>query len=155
MNLSKHMTLKEFEHSPTATRNGYNNSMNAEQINSARELCEKIFEPVREFRGSSIVASSGFRGVKLNKAVKGSSSSQHCKGQALDLPLTTEEGLFIKDNLDFDQLIFEFPVNGSPNWVHVSYDRFKSKQRNQVLIAIKEYGRTRYIPYNGNENLIY
>ena len=148
MKLSEHVSLPEFEHSETATRKGYNNSMNAEQILSAKELCEKIFEPLRKFRGSAINISSGFRGIQLNKAVSGSSSSQHCKGQAMDIKITAQEFHVIKDSLDFDQLIWEFGNDEQPQWVHVSYDRFKTKQRNQVLRAVKVSGKTKYIPFD-------
>ena len=154
MKLSEYVSLSEFEHSETATRKGYNQSMTPEQIESAKELCEKIFEPLRKFRGAPIFISSGFRGQELNRAISGASGSQHCRGQAMDVKLTVKEFHLIKDNLDFDQLIAEFPVNGIPSWIHVSYDRFKVKQRNEVLIAVKKNGKTVYLPYKGNEKLV-
>lgn len=154
MKLSEHVTIAEFEHSETATRKGYNQNMNSEQLESAKQLCENIFEPIRKFRGAPIFISSGFRGLQLNKAIGGATSSQHCKGQAMDIKLTAQEFHVIKDNLDFDQLIAEFPVNGIPSWVHVSYDNNKAKQRNQVLVAVKRNGKTIYLPYKGNEKLV-
>lgn len=148
MKLSEHVSLEEFEFSQTAVKNGYNNSMNEEQIECAKALCENIFEPVRKFRGKAISLSSGFRGSQLNKAVGGSSSSQHCKGQAIDVKLTVKEFHLIKDNLDFDQLIWEFGTKEAPQWVHVSYDKNKTKQRGQVLRALKVGGRTKYINFD-------
>ena len=147
MKLSEHVTISEFEHSEAAIRKGYNQSMNAEQLESAKALCENIFEPIRKFRGAPIFISSGFRGLELNRAISGASGSQHCKGQAMDVKLTAKEFHVIKDNLDFDQLIWEFGNDSQPQWVHVSYDRFKTKQRNQVLKAVKVNGRTKYIPF--------
>lgn len=147
MKLSEHVSLSEFEYSETATRKGYNQKMNAEQINCARELCEKIFEPIRKFKGAPIFISSGFRGEQLNRAISGASGSQHCKGQAMDIKINAQEFHVIKDNLDFDQLIWEFGNDSQPQWVHVSYDRFKTKQRKQVLKAVKVGGRTKYIPF--------
>lgn len=147
MKLSEHVSLSEFEHSETATRKGYNQSMNDEQLESAKQLCEKIFEPLRKFRGAPIFISSGFRGLQLNKAIGGATSSQHCKGQAMDIKINAQEFHVIKDNLDFDQLIWEFGNDSQPQWVHVSYDRFKTKQRNQVLKAVKIGGKTKYLPF--------
>lgn len=148
MKLSEHVTLSEFEHSETAIRRGYNQSMNEEQIKNAKALCENIFEPVRKFRGAPIYISSGFRGAELNRAISGASGSQHCKGQAIDVKLTAKEFHLIKDNLDFDQLIWEFGTTKQPQWVHVSYDKNKTKQRGQVLRALKVNGRTKYIPFD-------
>jgi len=147
MKLSEYVSLSEFEHSETATRKGYNQSMTPEQIESAKELCEKIFEPLRKFRGAPIFISSGFRGQELNRAISGASGSQHCRGQAMDIKINAKEFHVIKDSLDFDQLIWEFGNDSQPQWVHVSYDRFKVKQRNQVLKAVKVGGRTKYITF--------
>ena len=152
MTLSEHVTIAEFEHSNTAVAKKLDNRMNAQQIESARLLCENIFEPIRKFRGKAIKINSGFRGMALNRAIGGASSSQHCKGEAIDLPLTKQEFFVIKDSLDFDQLIAEHPVNGNPKWVHISYK--KTGNRKQVLIAVKRGGKTVYLPYKGNEKLV-
>jgi hypothetical protein len=89
----------------------------------------------------------------LNRAIGGSSSSQHCKGQAFDLELHDKE-LFdwIIDNLEFDQLLAEFPVNGVISWFHISYTR--NKNRKQVLVAKKRAGKTVYINYTGHKDLL-
>jgi hypothetical protein len=114
-------------------------------------LAEKIFEPIREFVGAPVYISSFYRSKSLNSAVGGSLSSQHCRMEAMDIDMdgtdTTNKEIFdfIKDNLDFDQLINEFPVNGNPSWVHVSYNT-KGAQRKQILKASKINGKTVYTP---------
>lgn len=144
MNLSKHVTLAEFENSPTATTHGINNKMNESQIASAKLLCENVFEPLRIHLNTPIQISSGFRSVQVNKMIKGSSTSQHCKGEAMDLQIGAKGFNFIKDKLDFDQLIWEFGNDENPSWVHVSYS---SKNRKQVLKATKKNGKTIYSNY--------
>ena len=141
MNLSAHVTLAEFENSPTATTHGINNKMNESQIASAKLLCENVFEPLRIYLNTSIKISSGFRCVQLNKMIKGSSTSQHTKGEAMDLQINAKGFYFIKDKLMFDQLIWEFGNDEQPSWVHVS---FSSRNRKQVLKASKKNGKTIY-----------
>jgi hypothetical protein len=144
MNLSAHVTLKEFENSPAATTHGINNKMSLSQIESAKLLCENVFEPLRIYLNTPIKISSGFRCVQLNKMIKGSSTSQHTKGEAMDLQIGAKGFHFIKDKLDFDQLIWEFGNDENPSWVHVS---FSSKNRKQVLKATKKNGKTIYSNY--------
>lgn len=144
MNLSKHVTLAEFQDSSTATTHGINNKMNESQIASAKLLCENVFEPLRIYLNTPIKISSGFRSVQLNKMIKGSSTSQHTKGEAMDLQIGSKGFHFIKDKLDFDQLIWEFGNDENPSWVHVS---FSSKNRKQVLKATKKNGKTIYSNY--------
>ena len=145
MNLSKHVTLAEFIKSDTAIRHGINNDMNATQTQKAIELCENVFEPLRAFLNKPIKISSGFRGVGINKRIGGSTTSQHCKGEAMDLKIGKDGFNFIKDNLEFDQLIYEFGTDTAPDWVHVSYN--KGKNRKQVLRAKKINGKTVYTNY--------
>lgn len=140
------MTLAEFESSPTATAKGVSNSMNAAQIEAAKLLCEKVFEPIRAFVGKPIKINSGFRSAALNRAIGGSSTSQHCKGEAIDIPVSAKVFHYIKDNLVFDQLIWEFGDRNEPQWVHVSYK--KSGNRKQVLRATKVGGKTSYVPFS-------
>jgi hypothetical protein len=144
MNLSAHVTLAEFQDSSTATTHGINNKMNESQIASAKLLCENVFEPLRSYLNTPIKISSGFRSVQLNKMIKGSSTSQHCKGEAMDLQIGSKGFNFIKDKLEFDQLIWEFGNDENPSWVHVS---FSSKNRKQVLKATKKNGKTIYSNY--------
>ena len=146
MKLSKHLSRGEFEFSPTAVRRGIANVMNETQLASAILLAENVFEPLRAFRGAPIKVNSGFRSLALNQAIGGSSStSQHMKGEALDLPLSAQEFHFIREKLLFDQLIWEFGNDSQPQWVHVSY---KAKNnRKQVLKAVKVAGKTKYLPF--------
>lgn len=144
MNLSKHVTLAEFQDSSTATTHGINNKMNESQIASAKLLCENVFEPLRIHLNTPIQISSGFRSVQVNKMIKGSSTSQHTKGEAMDLQIGAKGFNFIKDKLEFDQLIWEFGNDENPSWVHVSYS---SKNRKQVLKATKKNGKTIYSNY--------
>jgi zinc D-Ala-D-Ala carboxypeptidase len=132
MNLSKNVTLKEFESSPTATARGIVNKMTVAQIESAKLLCEKVFQPLRDHVGKPIKINSGYRSPALNKAIGGSTTSQHCKGEAMDLDLH-DKALFvwIIDNLDFDQAIFEAGTETSAAWFHLSYK--KSGNRKQAL----------------------
>jgi hypothetical protein len=115
-----------------------------------RELAEAIFEPIREHFGHPIYVSSFFRSVALNEEIGGSRSSQHCKGQAIDIDADVYEGMtnkeifeFVRDNLDFDQLIWEYGDDDNPAWVHISY-RGPGANRKQMLKAYSSNGRTKY-----------
>ena len=160
MNISAHITLSEATFSQNAVDNKIDNTPTAEHLEAMEYVAENIFERVRAHFGKPIRINSFYRSQKVNKAIGGSLTSQHCRGEAIDVTgvpygiKNSEIFHYIKDNLDFDQLIAEYPVNGIPTWVHVSYDRFKAKQRNQVLIAIKRGGKTVYLPYKGNEKLV-
>jgi hypothetical protein len=151
MQISKHLSLAEVMRSETAKRNGISNMPTPEHIENFKLLAEKVFEPIREHFGVPIHISSGYRSKELNKFIKGSSSSQHCEGKAIDIDvdgsasgLTNKEVFdFIKDNLIFDQLINEYDYS----WVHVSYNS-NGKQRKQVLNAIKKGKKTIYVPYS-------
>ena len=144
MNLSAHVTLKEFQASGLATLRNLNNEMNESQIASAKLLCENVFEPLRSYLNTPIKISSAYRSVQLNKMIGGAKTSQHTKGEAMDLQIGAKGFNFIKDNLNFDQLIWEFGNDENPSWVHVS---FSSKNRKQVLKATKKNGKTIYSNY--------
>ena len=145
MNLSAHVTLAEFTYSDTAVKHGIKNEMNETQIASAKLLCENVFEPLRLYLNTPIKISSGFRGSQLNSFIKGGSKkSQHAKGEAMDINIGAKGFNFIKDKLDFDQLIWEFGNDENPAWVHVS---FSSRNRKQVLKATKKNGKTIYSNY--------
>ena len=144
MNLSAHVTLAEFENSPTATTHGINNKMSESQIASAKLLCENVFEPLRIYLNTPIKISSGFRCLQVNKMIGGAKSSQHTKGEAMDIKIGAKGFHFIKDKLNFDQLIWEFGNDNEPQWVHVS---FSSRNRKQVLKATKQNGKTKYSSY--------
>jgi hypothetical protein len=152
MKLSKHLDLSEVIRSDSAKRNGISNMPTGEHIANFMLLAEKIFEPIREHFGVPIHISSGYRSKELNAKIGGSATSQHCKGQAIDLDqdgstngVTNADVFnFIKDNLPFDQLIWEFGNEDNPDWVHVSY---VEKPRKQILKAFKMNGATKYFPY--------
>ena len=136
--ISEHISYKEATNSITAIRRGIDNTPNDEQLNNMEVIAEKVFEPLREWVGGPIKINSFFRCPDLNKAIGGSSKSQHCQGQAIDIDDTfgivanSEMYHYIKDNLDFDQLIWEFGDDDNHNWVDVSYVS-KEDNRNRCL----------------------
>ena len=145
--LSKNFSLQEYTKSQTATRQGLDNTPNEDHMASAKLLFENVVQKVRDHFGVTVI-NSGYRGPALNTAVGGSSNSQHCKGEAVDIECpgtgNYDVAKWIEDNLDFDQLILEFYTPGVPDsgWVHVSY---KSEgNRKSVLTAMKEDGKTVY-----------
>jgi hypothetical protein len=152
MQISKHLSLAEVSRSETAKRKGINNTPSGEHLENFKKLAENIFEPIREHFGVPIHISSGYRSKELNAAIGGSSSSQHCQGEAIDIDMDgtsiTNAQIFnyIKDNLNFDQMIWEFGNDSNPDWVHVSYES-TGKQRKQILKAVKSGGKTSYIPF--------
>lgn len=159
MQLSKHLSLAEVMRSESAKRLGITNMPTAQHLENFKKLAENVFEPIRNHFKIPIHISSGYRSQALNAAIGGSLSSQHCKGEALDLDMDgtsiTNKQVFdyIKDNLNFDQLIAEFPKSGNPEWVHVSYNS-SGKQRKQILVAKKVGGKTVYSPYKSNKDLL-
>jgi hypothetical protein len=150
MKISKHLTLEECTRSETADRLGIvNNNPNQSIIENMQLLAEKVFEPIREHFKTPIYVSSMYRGLNLNQAIKGSITSQHCSGQAMDIdmdskgkPTNKDIFDFIKKNLEFDQMIWEFGNDKQPDWVHVSYT--SGKNRKQILKAKKINGKTTY-----------
>jgi len=148
--ISKHISYKEATHSATATRRDLDNTPNDEQLKRMKEVAEKLFEPLRRWVGGPIKINSFFRGLPLNTAIGGAKSSQHMKGQAIDIDDTfghktnAEMYHYIKDNLDFDQMIWEFGDDDNPDWVHVSYVS-PEENRNRCLRAHREDGKTKYI----------
>ena len=148
--ISEHISYKEGVYSITATRLGVDNTPNDEQLANMELVAEKVFEPLREWVGGPIKINSFFRGSELNKAIGGARKSQHMKGQAMDIDdnyghaTNAEMYHWIKDNLDFDQLIWEFGDDDNPNWLHVSYVS-EEKNRNRCLKAYKEQGRSKYM----------
>ena len=147
MQISKHLTLEELTKSATADKLGIkNNNPNLHQIDNLKLLAENVFEPIRSHFNKPITISSGYRSLNLNQAIKGSITSQHCSGQAIDIdnvsPTNKEIFDFIKKNLTFDQLIWEFGTSKNPDWVHVSFA--ENKNRKQILKATKLNGKTHY-----------
>lgn len=148
--ISKHVSYKEGVYSITAKRLGLNNDPNSFHLNNMRVIAEKVFEPLRMHVGGPIKINSFYRGPELNKAIGGSSKSQHCKGQAIDIDDTygnmsnADMYKFIKENLDYDQMIWEFGDNNNPDWVHVSYVS-PEENRNRCLKAYRDNGKTKYM----------
>ena len=142
--ISKHISNKESVYSRTAQRLNISNTPTEDHKQNMIELAENIFEPLRSYVGGPIKINSFYRSPELNKAIGGSS------GQAVDLDDTfgrmtnAEMYRFIKDHLDFDQMIWEFGDDKNPNWVHVSYVS-PQENRNRCLKAYKEKGKTKYM----------
>jgi hypothetical protein len=151
MKISEHISYKEATRSVTALRLGIDNTPNEYQLQNMEIVAKNVFEPLRKAVGGAIKINSFFRCEDLNKAIGGSSKSQHCQGRAMDLDdnygymSNNDMYKYIKQNLDFDQLIFEFPdEDGNASWIHVSYVDADSN-RKRCLKAIKENGKTKYI----------
>lgn len=151
MKVSAHFALAEFTRSESAKRHGVSNEPTPEHLKNLITLCEKVLEPIR-MKFGPINISSGYRSKALNHYIGGSLNSQHCEAKAADIDMdgmggatNTEIFNYIKDSLDFDQLIWEFGDNNKPDWVHVSYNA--GKNRKQVLRALKVNGKTAYAPY--------
>lgn len=153
MKLSKYVSLAEVTRSDTAKRKGIDNTPTQEHLENLKVICEEVFDKVREHFGVPLFISSGYRSAALNKAIGGSATSDHNNGRALDLDQdghgngVTNADVFnyIKDNLEFDQLIWEFGTDKNPDWVHVGYR--KGANRKQMLKAVKEGGKTKYVAY--------
>ena len=149
-NISKHISWHEGTYSRTGERRDLDNTPNEEQLKCMKEVAENLFEPLREWVGGPIKINSFFRGEPVNTAIGGSRKSQHMKGQAIDIDDTfrhktnAEMYYYIKDNLDFDQMIWEFGDDKTPNWLHISWVSHRPN-RKKLTIAKKVNGRTKYI----------
>ena len=150
MNLTKNFTLHEMTKSETALRYGMANEPSQKEIGNLQVLCEEVLQKVRDYYGMGVKVNSGYRHPLVNSKVGGSPTSDHCKGFAADIEIpgvaNAEVAQWIKDNLQFRQLILEFYTPGVPDsgWVHVSYD--PNDLKNQVLTATKKGGKTVYLP---------
>jgi zinc D-Ala-D-Ala carboxypeptidase len=150
--ISKYLTLKESTRSATAEKLGIPNIPTPEHLVNMKRIGREIFDKVRDHIGGPLYASSFYRSPEINKRIGGAQTSEHMSGEAIDITTKhfkfgTNKQVFdyIKDNLDYNQLIWEFGNDQEPDWVHVSLK--KDNNRKQVLRAIKENGKTRYIPY--------
>ena len=155
MKISEHLDLSEVIRSETAKRHGIRTMPTPEHIENFKKLADNVFEKVRNHFRCPIHISSGYRSKELNACTPGASTtSQHSTGEAIDIDMDgSANGVtnrmvfdFIKDNIDFDQLIYEFGDDKNPSWVHVSYES-TGKQRKQILKATKVNGKTTYAPY--------
>ena len=146
--LSKNFTLTEFTKSQTALRLGIDNTPSEEHLAAAKLLFENVVQPVRDHFGPTVI-NSGYRGPALNEAIGGAATSQHCRGEAVDIECpgvpNHEVAEWIQNNLEYDQLILEFYTQGIPDsgWVHVSY--IPEGNRKHSLTAVKQDGKTVYL----------
>ena len=136
--ISKHISYKEAVGSNYAKQKGIKNKPNEEQVENMKLLAEEVFEPLREWVGCPIRVNSMFRSKELNSAIKGSLKSSHLNGEAMDITSmggksNLEMFHYIRTELDFDQLIWEF--GAEPKWLHVSFN--KDNNRKQVLVTKK------------------
>tara|TARA_R110000787_G_scaffold54202_1_gene126269 strand:+ start:705 stop:1178 length:474 start_codon:yes stop_codon:yes gene_type:complete len=145
--ISKHISYKEATYSSYAKQYGIDNKPKAEHIKNMELVAEKVFEPLREWVGGPIKVNSFYRCEELNTGLRGSTVSSHLTGNALDITsmgnkTNLEMFYYIKDNLEFDQLIWEF--GSEPKWLHVSYKN-KKDNRQQVLVTKK---RNKYVVWH-------
>ena len=145
--LSTYVTYGEMVRSATATKHKIKNVPGKKEIENAIALCEKVYDPLRAWYGKGIPITSFFRSAAVNSINGGSSTSQHVTGQAMDIDTVSDNKKlfeYIKDHLDYDQLIYEFGDDTNPGWVHVSYSLVKN--RRQVLRAYRHNGKVVYVP---------
>lgn len=149
--ISDHISYKEAVFSETAERHEIDNTPTDPELSNMRAVAKAVFEPIRCQAGIPIRINSFFRCAELNTLIGGSRSSQHCKGEAMDISsykpevfCNAEIFFFIKDNLDFDQIIWEYGDDAEPAWVHVSY---RSDGHNRKQVLIKRKGQP-YLPFN-------
>lgn len=152
--ISKHITYAEATKSLTAVKYNKENTPNAQQLESMKHVAATVFEPLREHFKKPIAVTSFFRSRPVNVLIGGEANSQHCKGEAMDLDADVLGGLtnadiffFIKENLSFDQLIWEFGTPQQPAWIHVSSKR--TGNRKQVLCSRKNNYKTEYTKWIG------
>lgn len=154
MKLSENLSLAEVTKSNTAIRRGISNRPTEEHLGNLIAVAQNVFQPTRDALGK-ITVSSGYRSGELNKAIGGASGSQHCKGEALDLDndhktgraTNTEIFNYIKNNIDFDQLIWEFGTDDKPDWVHVSYSTDGDNRGKVIRANRNSKGKTYYTNY--------
>tara|TARA_Y100001937_G_scaffold12905_1_gene16723 strand:- start:6582 stop:7046 length:465 start_codon:yes stop_codon:yes gene_type:complete len=148
--ISEHISEKEATKSITALRLGIDNTPNGKALANMKTLADNIFEPLRCWVGGPVKITSFYRSPDLCLALGSKISSQHCKGQAIDIDdvfghKTNKEMFYwVKDNLDFDQMIWEFGNEENPDWLHISYVD-KEKNRNRILKAVRDKNGVKYI----------
>ena len=148
--ISEHISKKEATFSATATRKGIDNTPGEYELQNMELIAEKVFEPLRKAVNGPIKINSFFRSEELNKAIGGSSKSQHCQGRAIDLDdvygymSNANMYNYIKNNLDFDQMIWEFGTDSNPDWVHVSYVDADSNRKRCLKAYKDENNKTKY-----------
>lgn len=136
LHLSEHFTLAEMVRSGVAMKLNIDNTPTADDVERLRRLCVNVLEPLRR-RFGVIRISSGFRSKRLNQAVGGVVNSQHLRGEAADIHVSNAEVgtkmfRFLRDETDFDQLLFEHRMRNGCRWLHVSY-RSPTENRHQAI----------------------
>ncbi len=128
MQISQHITLGEAIKSQTAVRYGLPNKPGPAELQNMKLVAEKCFEPLRAHFGRPIGISSFYRSKQINELVGGSKTSQHMTGQAIDIDADLFGGItnrqiyyWLLNNVDFDQIIWEYGDDKNPAWVHISY----------------------------------
>lgn len=133
--LSEHLTIEEATISQEASRRGIDNTPNDEILSIMKITAEKLFEPIRALVGKPIIINSFYRSPEVNKLIGGVPTSQHCKGEAMDLHFPDGNAILFNaiknSNIDFDQLLWEYGDKNNPAWVHVSYS--SKHNRKQIL----------------------
>ena len=148
MKLTENFSLLELTKSQTAERKGIDNTPSPAHRDNLKSLCTRILQPIRDHFGRVVSVSSGYRSEALCIAIGSKISSQHAKGQAADFEIyglsNGELAEWIRENLDYDQLILEFWTPESPNngWIHCSYN--SEGNRKEYLRAYKNEGKTKY-----------
>ena len=157
VSISDHISYKEATRSATALRMDINNTPGPEQLKCMMDAAVNLFELLRKWVGGPIKITSMFRAEPVNTAIGGSRNSQHMKGQAIDLDDTfrhktnAEMYYYIKDNLIFDQMIWEFGDDHNPDWLHVSFVTHR-KNRKKLTVAYQDFnGQTRYMDTEKHE----
>jgi len=152
MKLSANFSLSEMTKSQTAVRKDIDNTPTQEHIDNLKYVAENLLQPIRDHFGKPVAVSSGYRSVELCEAIGSSSKSQHAKGEAADFEISgidnKDLGLWIRDNIEYDQLILEFYKDGEPNsgWIHCSMVK-DGEPRKSTLQAIKIGGKTQYVAW--------
>ena len=150
MKLSANFQLSELVKSQVAERKGIANNPSPAHIDNLKSLCLNVLQPIRSHFEEPVIISSGYRSGEVCIAIGSKPTSQHAEGKAADIEIVNidnkELAMWIKDNLEFDQLILEFYKDGEPDsgWVHVSYSG--EENRNQFLIATREEDKVVYRP---------
>jgi len=149
--ISKHISWTEAIRSKTAEKKEIANVPTETEIVAMKKLAKEVFEPLREWAKNPIRVNSFYRSKDLCLAIKSKTTSQHTKGQAIDIDATGKKSNadlfnYIKDNLNFDQLIWEFGDDENPDWIHVSFVGLNGN-RNRILKAVKKGKKTSYQIY--------
>jgi zinc D-Ala-D-Ala carboxypeptidase len=148
--LTRNFSLHELTKSETALRYDMPNDPGSVEIANLVDLAAKVLQPIRDHYAKGVKINSGFRHPDVNAKVGGSRTSDHCRGMAADIEIPSvpnaDLAAWVRDNLEFTQLILEFYTPGIPDsgWVHVSYDPNNLKK--QVMTATKQNGKTVYLP---------